>query len=467
MIGFSFQSRGRSALVALFAFGTLLPVRLEAQQASPDLADVIAPVLPSVVAITASKLVERASAPLGQAQQVSTQTSKTAGTGFVIDPSGIIVTNRHVVEGAYRIVITLSDDTELPAEVIGGCPCDMVLLKVKSDRPLPPLKFGDSDTLRIGDQVIAVGNALGLGVAVSTGIVSALNRNIGAGAFDDYIQTDAAINHGNSGGPLFNMQGEVIGIDTAIISPTRGFAGLGYAVPARYAVYVADQILKYGRVHAGWIGLRVQDVDQGMARAVGLEDFRGTAIVTAIDPDGPASDADIQEGDIILRYADKRFSDIRALMRAVALTPIGQATSMVVWRDGAEQSVPISVSEWPDKDGKKLVGERPAGYGRNGPVLQGLTLSPITDDLRGKYALSADQKGIVVAAIAAGSPASDSDISPGDVILKVQHDAVDTPAEVEDRLNNLHNQNLASALILVQGKDGPRWTSLSLGSDLP
>jgi serine protease Do len=446
----------------LLGLSALLPLRAEAQEASRSVADVIAPVLPSVVAISSSRVVEAPAAPLGQAQQVATQTSQMAGSGFIIDPSGIIVTNKHVVNGAYRIMVTLNDGTVLPAEVIGGCPCDMALLRVKADRPLPPVKFGDSDELRIGDEVIAVGNALGLGVAVSNGIVSALNRNIGQGVFDDYIQTDAAINHGNSGGPLFNMKGEVIGIDTAIISPTRGFAGLGYAGPARYVIYVADQILKYGRVHAGWIGLRVQDVNQDMARAVGLEDFRGSAIVTAVDPDSPAAGAKIEEGDIVLQYAGKRFSDIRAFMRGVAMTPIGEATSVVVWRNGAERTVPIKVGEWVDKDATKLVGERPAGFG---PPLQGLKLSAITDDLRGKYALGPNQKGVVVADIAAGSPAADSDLTTGDVILKVQHDTVEAPADVEGRLSTLRNQNLGYALMLVQGKDGPRWTTLALGSD--
>jgi len=430
-------------------------------------ADIIAPALPSVVAIVASKIVQNPSPPGGQTQKVSAQTSKTAGTGFIIDPSGIIVTNKHVVEGAYKVTVTFSDNTTLPAEIMGGCPCDMVLLKTTSDKPLPALKFGDSDGIRIGDEVIAIGNALGLGVAVSSGIVSALNRNIGAGAFDEYIQTDAAINHGNSGGPLLNMKGEVIGIDTAIISPTRGFAGLGYAIPAKNAGFVIDEILKHGRVRAGWIGLRVQDVSQSIAQAAGLKDFTSSAIVTAVDADGPAAGAKIQEGDIILEYAGKTFSDTRAFMRAVALTPIGQATSVVAWRDGAARTFPLSIGEWPDKDSQKLVGEGATGFGRDGPPLQGLQLSAINDDLRRKYALSADQQGVVVAEIAAGSPAADSDIRPGDVILKVQRDAVDGPADVEGRLDRLRKENLGYALILVQSKDDLRWTALPLGSDLP
>ena len=414
-----------------------------------------------------AKLSRVPSIPVGQTQQVAAQTSKTAGSGFIIDPSGIIVTNKHVVEGAYQITVTLGDNTTLPAQIMGGCPCDIVLLKVTSDRPLPAVKFGDSDEMRIGDEVIAVGNALGLGVAVSAGIVSALNRNIGAGAFDEYIQTDAAINHGNSGGPLFNMKGEVIGIDTAIISPTRGFAGLGYAIPAHNAGYVIDEIRKYGRVRAGWIGLRVQDVSQSIAQAMALKDFRGSAIVTAVDADGPAAGAKIQEGDIILKYAGKNFSDTRAFMRAVALTPVGQATSVVAWRDGAEHTFPLSIGELPNKDNKKLVGERATGFGRNGPPLQGLLLSAISDDLRGKYALSPNQKGVVVTEITAGSPAADSDIEPGDVILRVQRNTVDVPADVERRLDSLRKQNHDYALILVQSKDDLHWTALPLGSDLP
>lgn len=467
MVWLHFRSIRLPTFFALFAsvatsFG---PARAD-EPASPSVADVVAPALPSVVAITASKL-GSPSAPLGQTRLVATQTSKTAGSGFIIDPSGIIVTNKHVVEGAYLINVTLSDNTTLPAEIMGGCPCDLVLLKVKSDRPLPAVKFGDSDAMRIGDDVIAVGNALGLGVAVSSGIISALNRNIGSGPFDEFIQTDAAINHGNSGGPLFNMKGEVIGIDTAIISPTRGFAGLGYAIPAHNAGYVIDQIRQYGRVHAGWIGLRVQDVSQGIARAMGLKDFRGSAIVTAVDAAGPAAGAKIQAGDIILKYAGNSFSDTRALLRAVALTRVGQAASLLVWRDGAEHSFSLSVGELPDRDSKKLVGERPAGFGRDGPPLQGLKLSAIDDQLRGKYALGPDQKGVVVADIAAGSPAADSDIRPGDIILKVQHDTVELPADVEARLASLRQQNGDYALMLVQSKDDLRWIALPIGSDLP
>ena len=464
MIRLRFRSRVRASSVVLLV-AALFSATAQAQQASRSLADVIAPALPSVVAILASSVTAGPGQPSGETQQVVSRTSKMSGTGFFIDPTGIIATNKHVVEGAYKITVTLSDGTTLPAKVIGGCPCDMALLKVTTDKPLPALKFGDSDRIRIGDQVIAIGNAFGLGIAVSSGIVSALNRDIGSGAFDDFIQTDAAINHGNSGGPLFNMDGEVIGIDTAIISPTKGFSGLGYAIPARIAAYVAGEIRKYGSVHAGWIGLRVQDVSQSIAQAVGLKDFRGSAIVTAVEPGGPAAAAKIQEGDVILKYAGKSFTDIRALMRAVAITTIGQATSVVAWRDGAEHSFAVSVGQWPDKDSKKLVGER--GVGGAGAPHQGFQLSAITDDLRSKYALSPDQKGVMVAEITAGSPAADSDVRPGDVILKVQHDAVATPADVGERLDSLRKQKLGYALILVQGKDGLRWTSFALGSEVP
>lgn len=440
----------------------LSPAPVRAAEASWSLADVIAPLLPAVVNISVKEIVMAPPAEPGQARQAPPRNKMSLGSGFIIDPAGIIVTNTHVIANAYEITVTLEDNTALRATVMGMCSCDIALLKVTPDNPLPTVKFGDSDNLRIGDPVVVIGNPLGLGVSVSAGIVSALNRDIRTGPFDDYIQTDAAINHGNSGGPLFNIKGEVIGINTAIISPTSGSVGIGFAIPANDSSYVVDQIRRNGRMRVGWLGISVQQVTPEIAQAAGLHDIWSSAIVTAVDPGGPSADS-IHEGDIIRKFADKNFRDIREFMRAVAVTPIGQTTSVVILRDGVEHTLPLVVDEWPED--LKLIGVTPTGSTQLDRADQpdlGLHLAALTDELRSEYKLGADQKGVLVTDITPDSAAGNTKIRPGNVIVKVQQDAVNSPADVLERLDNARMQNRRYALILVQTKIGLRWASLAL-----
>jgi serine protease Do len=450
--------------IALAGALPLLPGPARAGEATTtwSLADVIAPLLPAVVNISVKQLIMPVAGPDGQMGRP--RNTMSLGSGFIIDPTGVIVTNKHVIDNAYEITVLMQDGASYQATVMGGCACDIVLLKVAPDKPLPTERFGDSDSLRIGDPAVAIGNPLGLGGSVSAGIVSALNRDIRTSPFDDYIQTDAAINHGNSGGPLFNVKGEVVGINTAIISPTSGSVGIGFAIPANDANYVVDQIRRNGRVRIGWIGVSIQQVTPAIAQAEGMRDIWSSAIVTGVDHDGPSA-GKIQEGDIIRKFADKNFNDIREFMRDVAIAPIGDTTTATILRDGAEMTVQLRVEEWPED--MKLVASASAGtvqFARADEPDFGLHLADLTDEARTKNKLGPDQKGALVTDVSPGSAASESDISPGDVILKVEHDDVATPADVQARLDKIRTQNKRFALVLFQSKDGPRWASLPLGA---
>jgi serine protease Do len=462
----------------------LVPAPVRGGDAPSNLADVIAPLLPAVVNVSVELIPEGPPAKPGEAGQ-GARYPMSVGSGFIIDAAGIIVTNKHVIDNAYEIRVLLNDNTPLPATVMGACACDIALLKVSPDKPLPTVKFGDSDELRIGDPVMAIGDPLGLGGSVSAGIVSALNRDIRTSSFEDFIQTDAAINHGNSGGPLFNVRGEVVGINTAIISPTTGSVGIGFAIPANDAAYVVDQIRHNGRVRIGWLGITVQQVTPAIALAVGMHDIGSSAIVTAVDESGPAA-GKIRPGDVIRKFADKNFSasapkngavadavrkfasenfsDIQQFMRAVASTPIGQTTSMVILRDGVEQTIPLVVAEWPED--MKVAAAAPAGSTQparaDAPDL-GLHLAALTDALRTAFNLAADQKGVLVTDITPGSAADDTNMRPGAVILQVQQDEVSSPAEVAERLSNARKQNRRYVLILILARVGPRWVPLALG----
>jgi len=348
----------RRLVVLVLACCLAAPARAEtdAPAAKPEaqmsVADLIASVLPAVVNVS-TVLAPRP--PMTRAaQDLPAERSSPPpavvhgfGSGFIIDGSGIIVTNRHVVEHAIRITVTLQDNTTLRATRIGRLSrADIALLRVKPAGKLPTLKLGDSDQVRVGDKVIAIGNPLGLGGSVSSGIVSGLNRDIRTTPFDDFIQTDAAINHGNSGGPLFDRRGEVIGINTAIYSPTEtsGSIGISFALPINDAKFVIDQTLQYGRVRAGWLGLSMQSVTPDIAEAIGLGIPRGS-IVAGVEAGGPAAEAGVQEGDVIMSIGTMTPRDSRALWRAIAIAPLGKPIELTVWRDGRVLTVSPTVRE--------------------------------------------------------------------------------------------------------------------------
>jgi serine protease Do len=389
------------------------------------------------------------------------------GSGFIIDPSGLVVTNNHVIEGADEITVTLQDNTSLKASVVGRDErVDVALLRVKSDKPLPSVNFGDSDSARVGDWVLAIGNPFGLGGTVTAGIVSARGRDIRQGPYDDFIQTDAPINRGNSGGPLFNMDGRVIGINTAIYSPSGGSIGIGFAIPANMAKTVVEQLREYGRARRGWLGVRIQQVTPDIAESLGLHEPSG-AMVAGVNDGGPADKAKIHNGDIILKFNGQEVKEMRSLPRIVAETPIGQQVPVTLWRDGKEEVVHTTVGELPD-DQTQVAAASPSTPDKptNTPTEisgLGLQLAPITQDARDKYQIGADQKGVVITDVAPNGPASERGLKPGDVIVEVQQEEVTTPEDVQSRVETVRKQNRRSVLMLIQGQDGLRWVPLSLG----
>lgn len=389
------------------------------------------------------------------------------GSGFIIDPSGLIVTNNHVIDGADEITVTLQDDTTLKAKVLGRDErTDIALLKVNTDKPLPAVSFGNSDAERVGDWVLAIGNPFGLGGTVTAGIVSARGRDIRQGPYDDFIQTDAAINRGNSGGPLFNMDGEVIGINTAIYSPSGGSIGIGFSIPANMAKLVVDQLREYGKPRRGWLGVRIQQVTPDIAESLGLHEAAG-ALVAGVTDGGPADAAHIRNGDIILKFNNQDVKEMRSLPRIVAETPIGSDVPVSVWRDGKDVTLQAKVGEQPDDQTTKTA---KADSAQPQPDKQlelaglGIKLGPITDDARSKFNLGADQKGVLITDVAPNSVAAERGLKAGDIIVEVQQESVHSPADVQTRIERSRKENRRTVLMLVQGQDGMRWIPFPVGT---
>ncbi len=386
------------------------------------------------------------------------------GSGFIIDPSGIIVTNNHVIDGADEISVILQDNTTLKATLIGHDDrTDLAVLKVHSDKPLPAVHFGDSDASRIGDWVLAIGNPFALGGTVTAGIISARGRDIQQGPYDDFIQTDAAINKGNSGGPLFNMAGEVIGINTAILSPSGGSIGLGFSIPSDEAKVVIDQLRQFGRPRRGWLGVKIQQVTPDIAESLGLHGSDG-ALIAGVNPDGPADHAHIQNGDVVLTFNGQPLHEMKTLPRVVAETPIDKQVPVELWRSGKKLVVQVVVKEMPDDSPAVAAGaDKPHHLPANPSVdlsALGLKVAPVTDDLRAKYKLDDKQKGVVVTDVAPTGIAADRGLKPGDVIVEVQQQAILAPADLQKQLADARDQNKKTVLLLVQGKDGMRWVPL-------
>ena len=388
------------------------------------------------------------------------------GSGFIVDPSGIVVTNNHVIDGADEITVTLQDNISLKATLIGRDErTDIAVLKVSTDKPLPSVEFGDSDHSRVGDWVLAIGNPFGLGGSVTAGIVSARGRDIQQGPYDNFIQTDAAINRGNSGGPLFNMDGEVIGINTAIYSPSGGSIGIGFSIPSNLAKTVVAQLRDFGRAKRGWLGVKIQQVTPDIAESMGLKEPSG-AMVASVEDGGPAAAAKLRGGDIILKFNGQDVKEMRTLPRIVAETEIGREVPVTVWRDGHETTLTARVGELPDDQKVAAAApDKPAPAQPTELSGLGLKLAPITADARDRFQIGPDQKGVLITDVAAGSPAADRGVKPGDVIVEVQQQEVNTPADVVDRVDRVRKTNRRSVLMLIQGQDGPRWVPLSLGSD--
>ena len=443
---------------ALILAGASTPVLARAMEKSD--ADVAQQATPAVVNIAAWKM--RPPAKPGDAPR----RIRIYASGFIIDPTGIIVTNKHVIDGVFDVTVIFSDGDQAPASLLAtAAMMDLAILKVDVDHPLPMLKWGNSDPLRVGDSVLAIGNPLGIGMSVSAGIVSALNRDLQDTPFDDYIQTDAAINRGNSGGPLLNRSGEVVGVDTALFNtdPTGGFIGIGFAIPSADVKFVVDHLLDPTHPKLGWIGIKLQDVTGALAQALGLPSARG-AIVASVDPNGPASEAAIRPGDIFVKLDNDMLGDSRAYMRGILLIGPGKPARLSIWRDGEEQLVTVPVAEWPNimAHGGMMTGSMAQAMMQQ-PADPGVQFAPITDAARQEYGLDPKLTGVVVTAVEQDCEAADLGVVPGDVVTMVQAEPVATPADVKRILASAHEQHRPSIAVLVQGKGGPRWLSLSMG----
>ncbi len=393
--------------------------------------------------------------------------SSSLGSGFVIDPSGIIITNNHVIADANEVFVIFTDGQKLKAEILGkDAKVDVAVLRVKPEKPLKAVTFGDSEKMRVGDWVMAVGNPFGLGGTVTAGIVSARNRNIDSGPYDNYIQTDAAINKGNSGGPLFNMAGEVIGINTAILSPTGGSVGIGFATPSATVGPVIDQLQKFGETRRGWLGVRIQNVDDAIAESLGLGSARG-ALVAGIDERGPAKPAGLEAGDVIIKFDGKDVKDSRDLPKLVASAPVGKDVDVVIMRKGKELTKSVHLGRLEDGekqaalDGKPLDKSAPKETATQKAL--GLELSSLSDELRKKYSVKDSVKGVVVTAVDANSPASEKRVKPGDIVLEINQESVTTPADLVKKTKSLKDSGKKTALLLVSNAQGEvRFVALTL-----
>jgi serine protease Do len=469
----------RFATVLLAAL--ILAVVPAAARPAPDsFADLTAKLLPSVVNISVSQTLKaptKGSLPdippdsplndlfknfLGPRGAVPRHATS-LGSGFIIDPSGYIVTNNHVIENGDQITVMLSDETMLPAKLVGrDVKTDLALLKVSPKKPLPATKFGDSDKARIGDWVIAIGDPFGIGSTVTAGIVSARNRNINAGPYDDFIQTDAPINKGNSGGPLFNMDGDVIGINSQIFSPSGGSVGIGFSIPSNLARDVVQQLRQFGIARRGWIGVRIQPVTDEIAQAFSLPSRDG-ALIADVTKNGPAAKAGLANGDLVVSFDGKPITDNRILPRIVATTPIGKTVNIDVLRKGRKATYRIMVEKLAD-DGPadKAVKAPPAPKPQSRLAQLGLALGPLDDAARGRYKIAPSVQGVVVTNVDPGTAAGDKNMRPGDVIVQVQGGPVKTPDDVAKAVDAAAKSGKPVALFLVSRGGDPTYVGLRL-----
>jgi len=477
------------AAMTIGAPGPLAPAAPAFAQARPtNLADLVDSVAEAVVNISATQTVEEKGAEATPDLPKGTpfddmfeqffknhgfnngaphpRKTSSLGSGFVIDPSGVVITNNHVIGDANDIVVIFTDGRKLKATIVGKDPkVDVAVLKVESDKPLKTVKFGDSDKMRVGDGVMAVGNPFGLGETVTAGIVSARNRNIDSGPYDDFLQTDASINKGNSGGPLFNMQGEVIGINTAILSPSGGSIGIGFATPSASVTPVIDQLEKYGETRRGWLGVRIQPVDEAIAEGLGLGSARG-ALIAGVDEHGPGKPAGLMAGDVIVKFDGKEVKESRDLPRMVAAMPVGKEVEVVVVRKGQELTKTVTLGRL--EDGEKAMAQAAdeangAADSRASASALGMELTAIDDEARKTFKIKEGVKGVVVSAVEPNSPAAEKGLRAGDVIEEVNQQAVEKPADVSQSIDALEKAGKKSALLLVSNGAGDvRFVALAL-----
>jgi serine protease Do len=481
--------------VSSFLFGFLLlvvmamPTAVEARGAPDSFADLADGLLPAVVNISTTQKVSGRAEDVPQfdfppgspfrdffeqfqrkRREAPQRRGTSLGSGFIIDKTGYIVTNNHVIEGADQIMVVLHDERKFEAKLVGRDPkTDLALLKVNVKEDLPAVRFGDSDKARVGDWVLAIGNPLGLGGTVTAGIVSARGRDIRSGPYDDYIQTDAPINRGNSGGPLFNIDGEVIGINTAILSPSGGSIGIGFSIPSQLAVGVVEQLRKYGVTKRGWLGVQIQAVTDEIAESLGLKDSEG-ALVAGVVKESPAEAAGFKTGDVILTFDGRKVPESRRLPRMVAETDVGKKVAVVVWRNGKRESLSVQLGELEKVDQAALTtpeDSQPKSKGGQAFEQLGLSLSPLTKDVAGQFDLEEDLNGLVVVDVDADSNASEKGLQPGDIIVEINQEKVKTLDDVREQVEKAEKAGRRSVLLLVkfrQGEDPLRFVPLRLSN---
>ena len=470
-----------TAIVAL-----ILATNAQAADRPESFADLAAKLKPAVVNVSTSQSVrpstssrgpggQRPQAPPGspfedffkdffdrqerEGGQAPRRRAQSLGSGFIIDKSGIVVTNYHVIAEADEITVIMDDNKSYPAEIVGrDQKTDLAVLRVKAEKDLPAVPWGDSEASRVGDWVLAIGNPFGLGGSVTAGIISARGRNINAGPYDNFIQTDASINRGNSGGPMFNLDGEVVGINTAIFSPSGGSVGIGFAIPANLAKRVVSQLIDFGRTKRGWLGVQIQTVNDEIAESLGLDKPRG-ALVSKVNEEGPADSGGIEAGDVILEFAGRDVAEMRALPRIVADTEIGETVNVVVWRKGKEKKLRVTVGE--------LEEVQEAAFTPGGPTpgrseVLGMTLSPLTPDTRSEFQLGDESKGVVVTGVGGDSTAAERGIRPGDLIVEVNQEPVTSPQEVAEKIQEVQGSGRKSVLLLVERAGDLRFVAVRL-----
>ncbi len=387
------------------------------------------------------------------------------GSGFVIESDGLVVTNNHVIKDADEITVRMADGRRFDAEVVGKDPkTDIALLKIKQKVNLPAVKFGNSDGLRVGDWVLAIGNPFGLGNSVTAGIVSARGRDIQMGSYDDFIQTDASINRGNSGGPLFNMDGQVIGINTAIYSPSGGSVGIGFAIPSTQAMNVIEQLREHGRTRRGWLGVSIQTVTDEIAEGLGMKDAQGALVIGLVD-DGPAKKGGLAQGDVIVEFDGKPIDSMRALPRIVANTSIGKQVKVKVWRKGETKEYNVTLGEL--EKAEKQLAKADAGGGKTEKLPKidalGMTIESLSDELRQKFEMGKDEVGVVVTAVESDSAAAEKGIRAGDVIVEVSQTEVASPDDVRKEIKKVKDSNRNTVLLLLKRAGDLRFVAVRLG----
>ena len=505
MKGFRWSAAAALALMLIAAPGGVgfgLSATLAAAHPAPDgFADLAEKLLPSVVNISTTQTVkpeqhsEKSSPELPQFPpgspfeeffkdffnrnhpqggsgnnhpEAETHKATSLGSGFIIDAVGYVVTNNHVIADADEITVILHDNTNLKAELVGrDTKTDIAVLKVKTEKPLVAVNWGDSDVARVGDWVLAIGNPFGLGGTVTAGILSARQRDINSGPYDDFLQTDASINRGNSGGPMFNMDGQVIGINTAIYSPSGGSIGIGFAIPSALAHAVVSELIGEPDhiVHRGWLGVRIQAVTDEIAESLGLNKAHG-ALVASVSDNGPAQGAGILPGDVILTFDGKQVTDMRHLPRLVAETPVDKVVPVTVWRKRQETALKVKVGRLQETETASAeTGVKPLpskGSDVDTVKALGMTLSDVTPALKEKFSLGDDAKGVVVVDVTKDSPGAEKGLRPGDMIMEAAQEEVKSASQIAGKVADAKKSGRKSILLLVERQGDLRFVALRL-----